>query len=237
LENEYKLDVKINSFDADALKRLTISGQLRYQQEVGDRAINRFGATYEKMAEAGMFFVLIKTSSRIYRHPKLSESCILKTWHQGINGVRFIRRYNFIGLDGEPLIDSVTVFALIDNNRQILRPKEFDKFNLPPPSESENGAEIPKKIVINENLPSNTIQKTVHFSDLDYNMHMNNTIYGNVIMDALPKSHAEKDIDSFAIEFKKEAIFGDNFEAIAYYNEKTAYIKGGERFSAKINFL
>ena len=206
---DYTWELKIASYDAGRDKRLRPSNQLKLQQEVGELHLGAGGLTWEEFYRHGMVFVLTRLNSVIHRAPLLDEKVWLRTWHRDTKGAQFYRCYQFLDAAGQPLIESVSAFALVDPlEHKLLRPEVFEQFGVEVQPERKNGCPDPGRLRPPAELaPAGT--RRVYWSDTDYNGHLNNTVYADILCDFFPGGMAGKRITGFSIAFLKEAMEGE----------------------------
>lgn len=214
----YAMNTRISTFDVDPDRLLTPSAQLRLQQEVGERHFGEGGMGFEGMAAAGLAFVTVQNNCVIYRRPAVNEQVTLETWNRGTRGVRFFRGYRFLSASGELLIDSTCSFALVDVHTHTLeRPEAFERIAplaaVPAPVR-ESTCPDPQRI----RLPSSMTEAgrhTVRYSQLDFNGHLNNTCYADVMCDYAPLSPVGKAVKGFSVIYLHEAKQGDTLSLTA----------------------
>ncbi|MCI8360415.1 MAG: hypothetical protein HFE86_03650 [Clostridiales bacterium] len=218
----------VASYDVAPNRSLRLSAQLKLQQEVGEKHLEQAGFPYTYLYdELGLVFVLTRAASRIYRAPVFEEPVTVTTWCKGLQGIQYLRCYRFCDMQGNLLIDSATTFALINaRDHQLVRPstvKEFERFvHLP---DRENTCKKPGRILLPPDLEKADDRRLYH-SDMDYNGHLNNTVYGDFITDYLPAGLADKVPSSFQIHFAAEAGLGETLAIYTARQGDTAYCKG-----------
>lgn len=209
LPSDYTWNIQIPSYDVGENRRLKLSSMLKLQQEVGELHFALGGLGYEKLYDDGFAFVLTRTNSIIYRAPVFTENIQLCTWHRGAKGAQFFRCYRFLDEKGNILIDSITAFALVDTiEHKLLRPKEFDRYGVVPQMERKNTCPDPKRWKHPETMNVAGI-RTIRWSDIDYNGHLNNSVYADISCDVMPGGMKNKRITEFSIGFLHEAFEGD----------------------------
>ncbi|NLN81585.1 MAG: hypothetical protein GX136_03470 [Clostridiales bacterium] len=212
---DYTWDMRITSFDVGQDRKLKLSSQLKLQQEVGERQFEQGGLGFEELVRNGLAFVITRTNSVIHRRPEFNQEIRLTTWHRSSKGVQFFRCYQFYDKNGEPLIESVSAFVLVDpDTHKILRPSVFSSFAVTEQPDRLNGCPDPEKCSLPNGLQSAGF-RDVRWSDTDYNGHLNNAVYADIIMDALPRETRNRDIKGFTISFLNEALEGEIIELAA----------------------
>lgn len=225
---DYTMPLCVTTFDAGADRRLRPSAQLRYQQEVGERHLAGGGLEYASLYERGMIFVLTRTRSVIHRAPCLGESLWLKTWHRDCRGAQLYRCYTFLDAAGQPLIESVTAFALVDPaEHKLLRAGTFDSFGIVSQPDRRGGCPDPERLRLPGDLPV-VAQRPVYWSDTDYNRHMNNTIYADVMCDHIPGGLEGRRVTDFTIVYRTEIRAGETMTIQAAAEGDTVSMRGGD---------
>ena len=211
-ENPYLWHTHVTTYDTDPDRRLRLSSQLKLQQEVGEMQLAERGAGFGKLLEAGIAFVLTRTRSVIFRPPLLGERMVIRTWPRGTQGAQFFRCYEFLSeQSGELLISSVSAFALVDTvGHRPLRPRVFyEKFpDVLADIDLQTACPDPQKTAPNQGAePVGAVKVT--YSMTDWNHHLNNTVYADLLTDHMPDEAFGKRFSSFEIEYLREALPGE----------------------------
>ncbi len=203
----YRWRTRVATVDVGPDRKLTPSAQLRLQQEAGELHFAEGHLGFEALAAIGVAFVIVQNNAVIYRRPSACEEITVSTWSEGVRGVKFFRRYRFEDANGELLIDSMAVFVLVDvKAHRMLRPTEFPFAIAHAPDEPHTCPEPPR---LREPAEAETVAViTVGRSLLDFNAHLNNTRYADILLDALEEREAAA-MTSFSILFSHEAREGD----------------------------
>lgn len=233
--------IKVIEPECDLRQKMSISNIMRHAQQMGSDHLEQFGLDYNQMVQDGMVFLVAKQLITIHRRPSFGERLLLTTIPRKPKGAQFIRDTFFETEEGERLIDVSIAWLLADpKTHKILRPAMFDIYELEmSPNEGET---ITRYRIQKPDSAGVAHLRQVRFSDLDYNGHMNNAIYAEVVMDALPaETVMEKEPVSFGILFQKEAKFGQVINLnVCPKEEDGYYISGqvaGERcFEAELFF-
>lgn len=206
---DYTWSLKIASYDVGQDSRLKLSAQLRMQQEAGELQLGKGGLGFEELISNGMAFVITRTNSLIYCTPRLNQHIKLVTWHRCSKGAQFFRCYRFLDENDQILIDSVSAFALVDpETHKILRPSLFSQYAVTQQPDRFNSCPDPEKLVSPDGLlPAGG--HDVGWSDIDYNGHMNNTIYADIICNTIPAGMRGRRIAGFTISYLHEALEGE----------------------------
>ena len=166
-------------------------------------------------------------SVEIKRLPKCDEEIIVHTY-PGKDMAMLYPRYFFItDTKGEVIIRSSSIWALIDNNtRKVIVDREV--ISKLPEEKHERQLPFPEKI----SLPSvnKFVEKRIiHYSDLDFNSHMNNVRYVELLMDVHESSfYQNHQVKSIALNYIKEI---KEKEAVEIYSD----ISNPETISVNVN--
>jgi acyl-ACP thioesterase len=121
------------------------------------------------------------------------------------------------------------------NTRKIVRPNDVAGvegflYN----TELENSCENPAKIKVPSEV-SCMCNRTARFSDIDFNGHVNNTVYADIMCDALPEDYQKRVPKSFEINYVNEVLQGEHLEILAFVSDDEVVISG--RVLEKIAFV
>lgn len=242
LAETYVKHVTVIEPECDVNKRMSLASIMRHSQQMGADHIARMGIDYNRMYADGMVFLVSKMLITIQRRPSFGEKLILITVPKQPKGVQFIRDTFFETEAGEKLIEVSIAWLLVDPfSHKILRPVAFSAYGLemfPNDGEYITGYKMKKP-------PENGVRHMhqVKYSDLDYNGHVNNAIYSDIVCDVIPQEvMLSQDIQSFGVIYRKEALVGQIIDLeVTPLHENTGFYIGGhiakERcFESEIKF-
>ena len=188
MESIYSQEFHITDNCVDRYGKLKLSGLLYYAQEVAGKHFDRIAMTYEQLAEKGMFWAIIRQRVSITRLPVSGETIRVETWPMPNTRVAFPRCVVAYDGKGRELFQVLSLWVLMDvQTRSMILP-------------GKSGLALPGTVRGNELLPPASLpaknlkhhrSRTVCFTDLDRNGHMNNTRYLDWIADLLPSSFHE----------------------------------------------
>lgn len=218
----YEWHTQVATYDVGPDRLLTPSAQLRLQQEAGERHFGEGGLNFDGVAAFGMAFVVLQNNAVIHRRPAIGEAITVKTWSRNVKGMRFFRCYRFEDAAGNTLIDSVASFALVDlKEHTLLRPSQFPA-EVEHQSDLPHGCPDPAKLKLPETMiPCG--EHLVKLSELDFNGHLNNTRYADIVFDNLPAETASQ-MSGFSITFSHEAKGGDCLQLARIQREDGAWM-------------
>jgi len=220
----YQKSFIISNNDVDTKFQLKVSAIFRFFQDVALLATEHLKIDSISLSKRNIDWVITRMSVEIKRLPKCDEEIIVHTY-PGKDMAMLYPRYFFItDKDDNVIIRSSSIWALIDNNtRKVIVDREV--ISKLPEEKHESQLPLPAKIGLPEN--AKFIEKRViHYSDLDFNSHMNNVRYVELLMDVHDSSfYKEHEIKSILLNYNKEI---KEKEAVEIYsdasNPETIYV-------------
>ena len=196
-------------YDTDANRILRPSRLQVYMNETASIQCEQMGLPLDSLRdEKGLAFILGSISTKILSPIHTSDEIEVSTWCKRAHGYSFIRYFE-VKRGGEAVALAQSVWALIDINekRMVKADENFNEFfpiDEPIPSEM-----LPKKLRIPRDATlSHVGERKILFSDIDYNMHMNNTKYPDMISDFIPDSEKYR-ISEISLSYINEAHYND----------------------------
>ena len=185
MEAIYQQNFHINDSCVDCSGRLKLSTLLFFAQEVAGRHFDRIAMDYESLLRKGMFWAIIRQRVQISRLPLSGEDITVQTWPMPNTRVAFPRSVIAYDNQGNEIFRVLSLWVLMDvNTRSMILPGKSG-IALPGTvrgNELEPPASLPAKSYVNHR------SRTVCFTDLDRNGHMNNTKYLDWIADLFPSA-------------------------------------------------
>jgi len=203
MESIYTQNFTVTDNHVDCFGKLKLSTLLYFAQEVAGKHFDSIAMTYEQLAARGMFWAIIRQRVHITRLPKSGETIRVETWPMPNTRVAFPRCVIAYDETGKELFQVLSLWVLMDLESRamilpgksgIALPGTLRGFELPAPGS------LPAKQLINHR------SRTVCFTDLDRNGHMNNTRYLDWIADLLPSEfHQHHSPREFTVCYLSEA--------------------------------
>ena len=206
--------VKTNWHDTDANRCVRPSKIVEYMQETANRQCEESGLPLERLRdEKGLAFILGALSMNVYKPLHAYEEIEVRTWCKEAKSYIFNRYFEIIR-NGEKIAEATSTWVLIDlNTKNMVRASNYgflqgcfyydepvDQSILPPK------ARIAKDTSMRE-----VGKRKIVYSDIDYNMHMNNTHYPDMICDFLEEMTDDSTayrVSSLSISYVKESHLG-----------------------------
>lgn len=226
---------QVKSYDCTPRRQMSITALLRGAAELADLHLGMFDLSYEQLAGMGVAFLLAGVEVRIARMPAMRERVILSTWHRGVERVRFLRDVELCDPQGNRLAAYSSQWVLVDpESHKIKRPSCLPELERVPMGPLE-----PLNPVHPLRLPENMTlvgERRVGYSDLDYNGHLNNTKYADIISDWVPGGLEKGCFTRLRLDFQGEARLGETLKIFTSTDGERRYVSAvhgrGKCFSA-----
>lgn len=225
MSSEYIKEYTISISDCDASGRLRASALLVSTQELAEIHAVTFGLSRRHLLEQGVCWVLYRQHIVMHSHPTFGDNVRLITWPGAIEGPVFPRNYVLETMDGTRIGEIATSWILMDiHTRRPMRPSALPG-TVPPNTEREAPLPLPGMLRISDATP--VMERTVRYSDLDVNGHMNNTKYIDWICDVLDIATLnQRGLASFQINYISEARPDDTLILATLEDGEKTYVQG-----------
>jgi len=240
-----EIKARIESYEVQPNGNVKISSLMKLLQKIAGDDLDNKNLSYMALRDHNIAFVLTKVTLQMYEDIKLYDNITIRTYPRKLRGATFLRDFIIIGADGKKAAYATSSWVLIDlEKRSILRPSALDEIGEIPTSDAELST-LPdvRRKVDSTSLPKTNV-RTVRYSQLDMNEHLNNTYYADFIFDIIPPELHPSDANMFfEINYKTEARLGEELymyismpisREIDFFAQKDGSDK--PCFSAYINF-
>ena len=203
MESVYTRTFTVESVHVDCFGRAKASALLYFAQEAAGAHCQQLALDYDTLAKKNLFWAVIRNRVQITRAPVLGQTITVKTWPMPTTRSSFPR--STVGYDekGNELFRSISLWVLMDTeSRAMVLP---GKSNIALTG-SLQGGELTAPGSIAPRALENTSVRRVCYTELDRNIHMNNTRYLDWIDDLFPSAfHKEHPVQSFTVCYLSEA--------------------------------
>ena len=227
---KYKDTHRVLSQFTDKNGILRTGALIRYMQEAAANCMTEDKPSYDELMERGYSFVLSKITVSIYKNIHANDEIEVETWACESQRYSFPRCYKVLR-GGMTVAEASSVWALVDiNKHKLVRASDTELgYRTDEPLELDVAA----KIRIPEERLSLVGERTVCYSDVDRNGHMNNTVYADMLCDFV-FTHGFGRVTSMSISFLNEAPFGETLKVYKASEDDTCFIRT-VREDGKIN--
>ncbi len=185
-----------------------------------------FGLGLNDLSQRGLTWVVSRLHISLKRSARLQEVINIDTWPRDCNRLFSTRCYHITGDDGTVIGDCTSLWSVI--NFETRQPVDLlTEADLRPfVTEKDVDTRLPMRIDELHTEPIAT--HTVHYSDLDFNLHANSMKYVQWMLDTLPlEQFRGQHIAAFDINYAHEARFGQEVKILR------SEIDGGYQFDLK----
>lgn len=210
MEPIFQKDFELTDIYVDRYGRLKPSAILLFAQEVAGMHCTELAVDSDTLEKQRLFWAVSRHRVQITRLPRIGETIHVETWPMPTTRVAYPRSMVAYDENGNECFRSVSLWVLMDlDTRNMILPGKSGIIV----SGTVRGGELA--------LPGSLIPKslgsvrprTVSFTDLDRNGHMNNTRYLDWIDDLLPSAfHLGHDLKEMTVCYLSEAREGQTLD-------------------------
>lgn len=221
----YTLKTIVSISDCDPSGRPRPSSILIQMQELGEVHAASYGLSRQHLGENGMCWVLYRQRIVMDAYPTFGDEIAISTWPGTVEGPVFPRHFLFERPNGERIGRAVTAWVLMNiETRRPLRPTALPG-EVPIHTGRETPLPLPGMLRLPASEPLGT--RTVHYSDLDVNGHMNNTRYIDWVCDLLDyPTLSRRGLGEWQINYTAEALPGDTLALYQAEDEGGILVQG-----------
>lgn len=208
---KYEMTHEVTYYQCDINQEMTFPALLSVAIKASSDQSDGLGAGSDAINALGITWVITQTEINIARLPKVGEIIKVVTEPTAFNKFFCYRSYWIYGEDGSQLVEIKMAFALMDViNRKITSVSA----ELMAPFDSPQIKKIQRWPKI-EKVEAATVRPYhVRYYDLDSNLHVNNAMYFNWIIDVLGREFMESHKPVAAnIKFDKEVLYGIDIDS------------------------
>jgi len=243
MEPIFQKSFEITDLYVDRYDRLLPSKILYFAQEVAGMHCTELSVDYETLARQRLFWAVTRHRVQVSRLPKLGETIRIETWPMPTTRVAYPRSMVAYDQEGRECFRSISLWVLmnLDTRNMILPGKSGIVV-----AGTIRGGELPSPAGLMVRPMGSHRERSVCFTDLDRNGHMNNTRYLDWIDDLLPSAfHAGHTIKEFTVCYLSEAKEGQQLHLSWDFGEENTLQVDAHRclqdkdervFSAKLLF-
>lgn len=192
--------------DTDANREVRPSQILMYMQETANLQLQDSGMPLDDLRDRyGLGFILSRISVRMIEPLYAYDKIEVQTWICDSRGLSFNRCFAILK-EGRVVAEAYSAWALLNlRERRLVKVGEFE---FPFPGDATLEIDLPRRV----HFPSSTVvetagERTIRYADIDYNGHMNNTRYPDMLCDFVPDVFAKR-VRGFTLSYLHEATYG-----------------------------
>ena len=210
MEPIYRQKFEISDLHVDCFGRARPSILLYFAQEVAGQHCRLLALDWQTLADRHLFWAVTRHRVQITRLPQRGETITVETWPMPTTRVAYPRSVVAYDASGCEVFRAISLWVLMDTeSRAMVLPGKSGVLV----EGTLRGTELATPRTIHPTILEHTASRTVHFSQLDRNGHMNNTFYLNWIDDLLPSAfHMAHPVREFTICYLAEAREGQKID-------------------------
>ncbi len=203
---------QIHSYEADVTARASVSSILQFMQESAWNHAEHLELGYSHLIKKDLAWVMARLSLKISSWPRWHETITLDTFPSGRDKLFAYRDFRLTTAQGSLCAVGTTTWLVIDINRR--RPQRTESyFHIKEWGEYEHAYDgfSPKVDAIES--PDSSTCRTVYYSQLDVNGHLNNVKYLDFVFDSFSEDFRQHHhLVELDMNFTNEALLGDVVE-------------------------
>ena len=197
---------RIKWHDTDCNRRVRPSQVMMYMQETANAHLSAYAMNLDELRDRrGLAFLLSRASVELYADLHDRDEIDVFTWICESRGLSFNRCFQVMR-GGELVAQAFTVWGLLDlSEKRLLRSNQFEY-----PFEGEEALvpTVPSRVHLPQGLVMEEVgRRRIGYADIDYNLHMNNTHYPDMLCDFTPDI-LNRRVRGLALSYLHEATYG-----------------------------
>lgn len=203
MEPIYVQNFTIGDVFVDRYGRMKPSMILYIAQEMSGRHMELMRLGYDNLISRQLFWAVTRHRVQVTRMPTRGETIRVETWPLPATRAAFPRSVVAYDAQGDEVFRCMTLWVLMDvNTRHLITPGKSGIIL----AGTHRGGELPAPAGLIPRPLGTQRTRTVNFSDLDRNGHMNNTRCMDWIADLLPSQfHQNHTVSDFTVCYLAEA--------------------------------
>ena len=200
----YTMERQVTDSDADFSRRQKLSSMFGMFQDIAALHAENLGASVDWLhREMNVAWILMRVRVEIDKYPMLAQDLLVESWPQAPRAL-YDRDYIIRDTEGNVLVRAVSTWVIMDLcTREIKRDRFIDY----------RGIEVKKDRAIGKGMgrlkpvgkTKLLYEKKIKFSDIDYNLHVNNAKYVDYVMDAFTfREHRKRELRALEMHYVNE---------------------------------
>ena len=196
--------LQLTDMQTDAFGRAKLSALLSFAQDIAGEHAAQLSDNWEQLQEKHLFWAVTRHFLEVFTLPRVEETILLKTWPMVTTRVAYPRAVEGYRADGTKLFRMVSLWVLMDTEKRSLVLPGRGGLTI---NGCNRGCEAPIPGSLTPGQYENAATRTVRYSELDRNGHMNNTRYLDWVDDLLPLAfHKTHSVQSCTVCYLQELL-------------------------------
>ncbi len=202
-----RFNFHVDIFNVDHQGKLNIQNYFNFMQEGALNHATSLGFGSQDLLKKNLIWVVTRMELHTYSEFFWNDSITLETWSRGLIGPYAFRDFKFCDQKGEEVAKASSSWIPIDLNTRKPLVLTHDEDLKKTSHHEEVGVEA-QKIVLRSEPNQKISEFKVRNSDLDINMHVNNSKYIQWIYDSCELNELNS-FKNFSINYQSEAVLSD----------------------------
>jgi len=208
MNEPYRKKYPIHSYEVDAEGRAHLLSLLNFLQDAAGDHAGSWGLSATDVLRKGLTWILSRYHLKIVRYPLYGQAVEVTTWASGKKDFFALRDFEVLDEKGRTLLGATTSWLLIrSDNKQPVRLDNYvpDGLTCPRRAVDDDFPPLPLLEAADAELTIPVLTK-----DLDFNKHVNNAVYVQWALEAVPADvmNAMRPMD-VEVSFRAEAFYGE----------------------------
>ena len=218
----YRHSYVVEDNEVDCFGNLKPSMILFYAQDMAGRHCLQLQVDYDTMAAKRLFWAVIRHRVQITRMPRQGETVTVETWPMPTTRVAYPRATVAYDEKGQELFRIISLWVLMDLDTRAMVLPGKSGVNV---EGLICGGELAAPGSLAPKVMENIQMRTVRYTDLDRNGHMNNCRYLEWVADLLPSAfYREHTMTEFTVCYLSEAREGQTLQ-LQYQQEEDGSVR------------
>lgn len=211
--NIYEEKIRVRYAETGVRGLIKPVSAFNYFQDIMSRHCGLMKVSAYDLFENGFAWVVIKYHIKIIRYPKWNDRITVKTWRYPFKNLYELRQFEIYDTNGSLLICAKSSWIVI--NLTTKRPTRLSKSL---PTEMMDGLQHPVFDDINSvpeiNTPDAERFFNIRMHDLDFNTHVNNSVYIVWALETVPENIiTQYRPEEIFISYINESLYGDRIKS------------------------
>jgi medium-chain acyl-[acyl-carrier-protein] hydrolase len=213
MEAIYKKKYIVQPSETDFIRQLKLSSLFSYLQDMATEHAYNIGVGRDVLQKKyGIIWVLNRVKGEVIRYPMFKEEITIETWPEPPEKVQFNRNFLVYDKDGNIIVRAFSQWVVIDFITRKLRRSSIIEEEFPK-VDRERAIDCTQGKIKPSGKLNLSYKKTVGYSDIDINEHLNNAKYIDYIMDCFSlENHKKYSVKSIDIDYMHEALPGETIQ-------------------------
>lgn len=224
-----KYDYCINSWLSDCKRQASLPALFFLLQESGLKHADTYGFGWSEMQKYNCFWALYRINVRVEEYPKWQDAISIETWSKKPDTLLAHRDFDMFQ-QGRKILSATSDWLLLNNER---KPQKISMIDKPLPLLDRKAFDKVMAKLPMHNLEKTSVSavKTIPYSAMDINEHVNNTCYLQWVIDEFPASYVmNSEICEAEINYLQESLMGQQYRLLLEERLPDEYLCSVTRF-------